>query len=258
MNLRIETDTVRFGIWLPFSHAQWVTNMARLAEQSGWDGVFLREYVVGLDRWIPIAAAALSTQKILIGGVISPSSSANPHSILHEAYRIQKRSGGRLVVCLGKSYQEKMDHPVAPNSDPMPSGLMRERGDGDQTVSWLTQQLVVWQLGLWPDRESILQALKYQGIIPVIRDGSDSLRAPSVEEVADLVEFIRQVDQPRQQFEIVVEIALSDSRPKKPSTQVELWDEAGANWLIINYGLAIDGAQGIQRLQNIIGRGPPS
>ncbi|MGD8822868.1 MAG: LLM class flavin-dependent oxidoreductase, partial [Anaerolineales bacterium] len=122
---------MKFGIWLPFSHAQWVAQMARLAEQSGWDGVFLREEVVGLDRWIPIAAAALGTQRILLGGLISLTSQDNVIPALKEAYRIHRRSGFRLVVCLGNRLKGELSAPDNSSLGRYPSSRVDELGDDD-------------------------------------------------------------------------------------------------------------------------------
>jgi hypothetical protein len=248
---------MKFGIWLPFSHAQWVTNLARLAERSGWDGVFFREQVVGLDRWIPIAAAALSTQRILIGGLISPSPRSNPRLILNEAYRIHRRSGNRLVVCLGNWFQETEQSPARTPASGVESGQFGGGDNVSESTPSLIQQLMVWRIGVWPNRDSILAALNHQGVISVVRDGANALRAPTRGELKELVEFIRQVDGSREDFEVVVEITLAAVKARKLSALVDSWEAAGASWGILNHGRAVDGAQGLERLRERIRVGPP-
>lgn len=257
MFLGSEAIALKFGIWLPYSHAQWVAKLAHLAEKSGWDGVFLREQVVGLDRWIPIAAALLSTKRILIGGLISIAYDVDIDPIMEEALRIHRRSNQRLVVCVGTRIRDRIPAAHLSRSIAFSSQRTEPAGNGGPVKARSSQDLVVWRIGLWPDRASILQALSHQGIIPITRDDSGSLQSPDLDEFKELVDFIQRVDRAKKGFEIVVELALEDYEPKTLSDEAKRWEAAGATWWVLNYGRPVEGAQSIERLQEFISLGPP-
>jgi hypothetical protein len=55
-------------------------DLAHLAEEAGWDGVFLEDYIVWqghadvptYDPWVALAAMALSTQRVRLGIMVTP------------------------------------------------------------------------------------------------------------------------------------------------------------------------------------------
>ena len=60
--------------------ARTLGELAHLAEQAGWDGVFLEDYIVWqghqdiptYDPWIALAAVALRTERIRLGTMVTP------------------------------------------------------------------------------------------------------------------------------------------------------------------------------------------
>ena len=55
---------MRFGVVLPGGTAGEQVEQAVLAEQSGWDGVFVWETGSGVDAWSLLAAMAVSTSRV--------------------------------------------------------------------------------------------------------------------------------------------------------------------------------------------------
>ena len=49
---------MKSGVILPFGDARVAADLAREAEQTGWDGFFVFEPVWGWDAWVSLAAAA--------------------------------------------------------------------------------------------------------------------------------------------------------------------------------------------------------
>jgi hypothetical protein len=249
--------TVKFGIWIPYSEAKLVTRLARMAEQCGWDGIFIREFLIGMDSWIPIAAAALSTQEILIGGVVSPFSEQNPRQVLREAYKIHRKSNRRLIVCLGDWYQESVER----HAD---SRLDRQRADrisyeyvGGKGAAWFAARLTIWRVGHWPDKQSILAAIKNQGVIPVARQSDSDWRSPTIQEIRAISDYVQQVRGTTQGFEIVVEVGFNGISPQEKISNPSAWAKAGATWWIINGGRSVDGAQNTLQMERTIQKGPP-
>src|SRR3954468_18911479 len=81
-----------------------LAELAALAERSGWDGVFLEDYVfypgdlAAYDPWVALAAIALVTERIRIGTMITPVPRRRPWKLAAEAMTIDHLSGGRLIL----------------------------------------------------------------------------------------------------------------------------------------------------------------
>src|SRR5215831_1957719 len=60
------------GFVLPGGSATEQLEQAVLAEQAGWDGVFVPEVAYGVDAWSLLAAMAARTQRIRLGTLLTP------------------------------------------------------------------------------------------------------------------------------------------------------------------------------------------
>ncbi len=89
--------------------AQTLGDLAYLAEQSGWDGVFLEDYVIWqshqdvptYDPWIVLAAMAMRTQRIRLGTQVTPLTRRRPWKLAREAVTLDRLSNGRLILGIG-------------------------------------------------------------------------------------------------------------------------------------------------------------
>jgi alkanesulfonate monooxygenase SsuD/methylene tetrahydromethanopterin reductase-like flavin-dependent oxidoreductase (luciferase family) len=92
-----------------------LAEMAALAEQAGWDGVFLEDYVMhpsGLDTydpWIALGAVALATERVRVGTLVTPLSRRRPWKVAAEALTVDHMSGGRLVLGVGSGDPQSAD-----------------------------------------------------------------------------------------------------------------------------------------------------
>lgn len=83
--------------------------LAALAEISGWDGVFLEDYIVWqghqdvptYDPWILLAAMALHTTHIRLGIMVTPLSRRRPWKVAREAVTLDHLSNGRMILGAG-------------------------------------------------------------------------------------------------------------------------------------------------------------
>ncbi|MEA2255985.1 MAG: hypothetical protein QOG35_2030 [Solirubrobacteraceae bacterium] len=102
--MRFAIDNSPAGSW---GDPRTLAELAALAERSGWDGVFLEDYVFhpgGLDAydpWIALAAIALATERIRLGTMITPLPRRRPSKLAAEAMTVDRLSGGRLVLGVG-------------------------------------------------------------------------------------------------------------------------------------------------------------
>jgi alkanesulfonate monooxygenase SsuD/methylene tetrahydromethanopterin reductase-like flavin-dependent oxidoreductase (luciferase family) len=83
--------------------------MAHLAEEVGWDGIFLEDYVVyqnrqdipAFDPWIALAAMAMSTENIRLGTEVTPLARRRPWKLARETVSLDHLSNGRLILGVG-------------------------------------------------------------------------------------------------------------------------------------------------------------
>src|SRR5215472_14183776 len=99
---------MRYGVSLGAAGAERdpraMAELAALAEASGWDGMFLEDYLVyqgqvGMptyDPWVTLAAMAMATSNSQLGRTVTPVPRRRPWKLASEAVRLDHLSGGRL------------------------------------------------------------------------------------------------------------------------------------------------------------------
>lgn len=113
---------MRYGLGLPnggaWGDARTLGELARLAEESGWDGVFLEDYIVWQghqdvptsDPWIALAAMAMQTTHVRLGTTITPLTRRRPWKVARETVTLDHLSNGRLILGVGLG---DLDHDAA-------------------------------------------------------------------------------------------------------------------------------------------------
>ena len=94
------------GAW---SDARTLAELAHLAEQSGWEGVFLEDYIVWQshqdvpthDPWVALAAMAMRTSRIRLGTLVTPLARRRPWKVAREAVTLDHLSNGRMILGIG-------------------------------------------------------------------------------------------------------------------------------------------------------------
>ena len=104
---------MRYGLSLPnggvCGDARILAELGCLAEEAGWDGVFVEDYIVHqsdgavptCDPWIALAAMAVGTQRIRLGTSVTPLSRRRPWKVAREAIALDQLSNGRFVLGVG-------------------------------------------------------------------------------------------------------------------------------------------------------------
>ncbi len=104
---------MRYGICLPnggvCGDPRTLADFAALAEEAGWDGIFLEDYIVWqghqevptYDPWVSLAAMAMRTTRIRLGTSITPLPRRRPWKVASEAVAIDHLSQGRLTLGVG-------------------------------------------------------------------------------------------------------------------------------------------------------------
>lgn len=102
--MRYGLDISPVGGW---GHPATIAELARLAEHSGWDGVFVEDYVFFhdgsgcYDPWITLAAIALATERITLATMVTPLPRRRVWKVAAEAMTIDHLSNGRMALGVG-------------------------------------------------------------------------------------------------------------------------------------------------------------
>jgi len=104
---------MQYGLSLPnggpWGDARTLADLSQLAEDSGWDGVFLEDYIVWqsnqsvptYDPWVALAAIAVQTKRIRIGTQVTALARRRPWKVARETVTIDHLSNGRLILGVG-------------------------------------------------------------------------------------------------------------------------------------------------------------
>src|ERR1700722_15722956 len=85
-----------------------LVELAKVAEASGWDGLFLWDHLLYngdvteiLDPYIALAAIASATTTIQLGAMVTPLIRRRPQVVARQAVALDLLSNGRLVLGFG-------------------------------------------------------------------------------------------------------------------------------------------------------------
>src|SRR3954469_14836854 len=102
--MRFSVTLGAVGDWNPAVLAR----LGALAEECGWDAVFLEDYVdyqgTGAptwDVWVCLAAIASATSRITLGPTVTPVPRRRVWELAAQATAVDHLSGGRLILGVG-------------------------------------------------------------------------------------------------------------------------------------------------------------
>ncbi len=102
---------MRFGISFstigPYSDVRVIGDLAREAEDAGWDGCFVWDHIQAgwletvADPWITLTAIALATRRIRVGTLVTPLYRRHPWKLARETVTLDHLSRGRMILGVG-------------------------------------------------------------------------------------------------------------------------------------------------------------
>src|SRR5579864_8511520 len=104
--MRFAVDVPNFG---DFADPRVVADLARRAEDAGWDGLFVWDHVTHTkslrrqiaDPWVLLTAAALATRSIRLGTMVTPVARRRVSKLAREVTTLDRLTGGRMVLGVG-------------------------------------------------------------------------------------------------------------------------------------------------------------
>lgn len=133
-----------------------LAEFAWLAEQAGWDGVFLEDYIVWqgdqemptYDPWVILAAMATQTERVRLGTLVTPLARRRPWKVAKEIVTLDHLSGGRMIMGVGLGDDISADYSFLPFGEEL--DLKKRAGMLDEALEILD--------GLWSG-----EPFSYQG-----------------------------------------------------------------------------------------------
>ncbi|HEU5469226.1 MAG TPA: LLM class flavin-dependent oxidoreductase [Actinophytocola sp.] len=259
--MRCSVNVPNFG---DFADARNVATVAVAVEQAGWDALFVWDHVVHDkeqrrgqpfgDPWMLLTAAALATERIRLGTLLTPVARRRPEQLARQVATLDSLSGGRVIFAAGLggpirdeygSFGDETDPTVLAERLDEGLGLLCRYWSGepvnhdgrhyrvrDVTLLPAAAQRPrppVWIGGFWPHRRPIRRAARWDGVVPLFADASHG-HVPPLDQVRDLIAYLNthRAD-PSGPFEIV----LGGATPGDPIAARDViapLAEAGATW----------------------------
>jgi alkanesulfonate monooxygenase SsuD/methylene tetrahydromethanopterin reductase-like flavin-dependent oxidoreductase (luciferase family) len=264
--MRFAVDVPNFG---DFADPRVLADLARQAEQAGWDGLFVWDHVTHrkelrraiADPWVLLTAAALATERIRLGTMVTPVARRRVSKLAREVTTLDRLSGGRMIlgVGLGAPIPDEFGS-FGETTDPKVLAARLDEGLTALNLLWSGEPVTfrgqhvvvedvvfrpapvqrprvpVWVGGEWPARPPMRRAARWDGAMPILLDGDGPRRRPRQPDAATVREIHRflvgqraAAGLDREPFDLVV----SGTSPAAPAAAADLTGPlaaAGATW----------------------------
>jgi hypothetical protein len=253
---------MKYGFVLPRGDARTTAEFASQAEKSGWDGFFVWEPVWGIDAWVCLTAAAMRTERIKLGTLLTPVSRMRPWKLASETATLDNLSNGRVILSVGlgaidtgfKDFGEIIDRQT--RAELLDEGLdiltklwsgnpfihngkhyqveITEKTFSPPPPPVQKPRIPIWVVGAWPRMKSMQRVLRYDGLLPNVMDKKGKVRmSPATpSEILEMKKFIEANREQETTFDIVIEGQTPGDDPHKDASIVRPYKEAGATWWI--------------------------
>ena len=253
---------MKFGFVLPKGDARIAAEFALQAEQSGWDGFFVWEPVWGFDAWISLTAAAMVTEHIKLGTMLTPLSRMRPWKLASETATLDNLSKGRVILAVGLGAIDTGFEDFDEITDRKTRAELLDEGLEILTNLWtgvpfghagkhyqveITEKtfqpppapvqkprIPIWVVGAWPSTKSMNRVLHYDGLLPAVlgEDGKVRLDMVTPNEINGMKQFINAGRDQATPFDIIVEGQTPGDDPQKAGAIVSSYRDVGVTWWI--------------------------
>lgn len=275
---------MKFGFTLPHGDARTAAEFAHAAEETGWDGFFVWEPVWGVDAWVALTAAAMVTQRIRLGTMLTPLSRMRPWKLASETAALDNLSGGRVILAVGLGAIDSGFTAFGEVTDRQARADLLDEGLEILTRLWQGKpfafqgrhyhidlnpksipfpppppvqqpRIPIWVVGAWLREKSMRRALRYDGLLPAIMEANGKVRmgAPRPEEIAAIHQYVGDHHPAATTYDIILEGETRGDDPLSAAAIIEPYARAGATWWIESRWTAVDLAEVLTRIR----QGPP-
>jgi alkanesulfonate monooxygenase SsuD/methylene tetrahydromethanopterin reductase-like flavin-dependent oxidoreductase (luciferase family) len=255
-------SSLQFGIVIPYGSARQAAELAHLAEESGWDGVFLGDAVWTEDPLIRLTAAAMTTTRLKLGTMVIPAPLRQPWTLAGQCLALDHLSQGRLILGLAtgatwmgwnwfpslpldiQTRAEMLDETIDiltqmferkqfdyPGKH-FPVQLSRSDPQHFPPASYQQPRVPIWVPGVWGKKKSMQRVLKCDGFFPALMDAEGKFVDVTPEKLTEMTAWIQANRPAGQPFETVVEGKSGELSPEQAREKMDAWANAGATWWV--------------------------
>lgn len=251
--------TTNFG---PLGEPRALAELARDAEEAGWDGFFIWDHVLWThpenypmyDPWVALATIATVTSRIKIGALVTPVARRRPWKLAREIVTLDHLSGGRMVFGVGsghdtfKEYSAFGEAPgVVVHAEMLDEGLDVITGlwSGEpfsyegkhyqikeaQFLPTPVQQprIPIWVAGMWPYKKPFRRAGSWDGVVPI---GTTAMLTP--DDISTIVSYVKEHRTSDAPFDVVCSGPPLAGSPDAEE-RAAAFEAAGATWWLESY-----------------------
>ncbi len=280
---------MKYGLTLPnfgpFFDPRVLADLARMAEDTGWDGFFLWDHMLFdgrarpiADPWVALAAIAVNTSRIRIGTLVTPLARRRPWKLARETVSLDHLSGGRLTLGVGLGAPSEVEFGrFGEDPDPIVRGEKLDEGLDVLTGLWTGEpfqfqgrhfqveevvfeppplqspRIPIWVGGVWPHKRPFRRAARWDGIFPLIQTKEGMFGSPTPRDLGEMMAFVephRTISGP---FDVVVGGEIPREDPDQASRMLGAFADAGATWWLEGPGDDED----LDYMRALIPQGPP-
>lgn len=255
---------MKYGYVFPRADILKAIEFGQVAEESGWDGFFVWEPTYGIDAWVTLAALAVKTETIRLGTLLSPISRMRPWKLASEAITLDILSNGRITISVGlgaidtgfrefgeetnrKTRAELLDEGLDIINGLWKRSLSSYKGKHYQIEKLLESdffnrhpmpeliqhpRIPIWVVGAWPYKKSMNRALKFDGIIPTIKNKEGKFEDVTPEHIHTIKSYVNKNRSRNSKFDIIIEGESPGNNRGAARKIIEPFVEAGATWWI--------------------------
>ena len=251
-----------------YSDPRAIAEMAYEAEQAGWDGFFVWDHMLFVKQWMPaiadpwilLTAAAMRTERIKLGPMVTPVPRRRPWKLARETVTLDHLSGGRLILGVGLGWPPDADFATF-GEDPdnrVRAGKLDEGLDilaGLWTGELFSYQgthyqvtearflptplqqprIPIWVAGFWPHKAPFRRAARWDGIFPLTvsgEPGREDIQPTSPDGLATMVAYVREHRTGAAPFDVVLGGETPGDDPAAGAAIVAPYAAAGLTWWV--------------------------
>jgi alkanesulfonate monooxygenase SsuD/methylene tetrahydromethanopterin reductase-like flavin-dependent oxidoreductase (luciferase family) len=281
---------MRYGLYFPnfgvFGDPATVVEIAITAERAGWDGVFPWDHIqIGhwagpvIDPWVALAAAAVATERINLGPMVTPLPRRRPTKVARETATLDHLSAGRLILGVGIGWPPDVDFGnFGDAADNRIRGAQLDEGLELLESLWSGNvvdhrgthytalnarflprpqqqpRIPIWVGGMWPRKPAFRRAARFDGVFPIaVGETLDDGAAMTPEMLSDVVAYVAAHRESEEPFDVAVGGSTFAGAGNAPPAD---FAAAGATWWMESIGWPSDVP--LSDWLEFIAAGPPS
>jgi Luciferase-like monooxygenase len=246
------TKQMRYGAVLPGGTAPEQLELALLAEQAGWDGVFVWEAAYGPDAWTMLAAMAARTSAVRLGTMLTPLPWRRPWKVASQVATLDQLSGGRAVLAVGVGAVDTELPATGEVTDLRSRAALLDEGidlirtlwDGGRSYHGqhydyqtgrldlsaaarpVQDRIPIWVVGVWPAPRSMRRVLRCDGVIPQYQAGDGE---PAADQARAVRAWLTGQGAPAD-FDVIADGETPAGDPQAAAAATGAFAAAGCTW----------------------------